>query len=117
MSIKEAIVNNIVEGISTKEPLYKITYILPTLDIDDEDYDEDYEHDKYTISCKRKTVIWDKTTYKENVGSLLSDAEKEDRWLHIIDPKKTNHCIHSFGYPKIYEQWIVLYKLSVELIN
>jgi len=112
MSIKEAIVNNIVEGISTKEPLYKITYILPNLEINDDDDDEE----KYYVHCDRKTVIWNKSTYMENM--IDSCKEFVERcWNEVIDKNNHHHYINRFGYRTKNDTNIMVYKLSVELIN
>ncbi len=113
MSIKEAIVNNIVEGISTKEPLYKITYMLPNLDINEDDDDDE---DKYTVSCYRKTVIWDKTTYMENMNDCCKEFV-ERCWTEILDKNLYHHTVNKFGYIQEYDKYITVYKLSVELLN
>ena len=112
MSLKEMIVNEISKGVKTTEPLYKITYIMPDLEIND---DDDYES-KYNISCDRKTVIWNKSTYMEN----MIDSCKvfvEECWNEVIDKNQHCHKSNRFGYIEKWDRSIYVYKLSVELIN
>jgi hypothetical protein len=100
-----------------KEPIYKITFILPELEIDDSEYDNE---NKYHISCVKKIVIWNESTYFEimkNNNHIKCDIEKKECWLNIIDSTKNFHCSHSFGYEKTHEKWITVNKLSVELLN
>ena len=96
-----------------KEPLYKITYILPRLDIDD---DDDDDQDKYYVTCNRKTVIWNKSTYMENINDSRKEFV-ENCWNEIIDEDLHHHFSNRFGYTRQRDTNIMVYKLSVELLN
>jgi len=106
MSIREAIVNNIVEGISTKEPLYKFTIVFPEIQ-----RDGDYSH----ICCIKRSIIWNKSTYLENYN------DREEYWDEIIDKDRNGHELDRFGLEGDFgwdsQEEVYLIKLSVELIN
>jgi hypothetical protein len=114
MSIREAIVNNIVEGISTKEPLYKFTYIMPEIEFGDDDQSDRIE----TITCSNiKSVIFNKSTYVENSLECNPDFI-EHNWNEIIDKARHHHDISKFNlFLERCDRYVMLYKLSVELIN
>ena len=64
------VVNEIVKGVKTTEPLYKFTYIMPDIEFDDEDTDRIYSVSLTNI----KSVIFNKTTYVENSLECVADC-------------------------------------------
>lgn len=113
MSLKNMVVNEIVKGVKTTEPLYKFTYIMPDIDFDDEDTDRIYSVSLTNI----KSIIYNKTTYVENSLESVPDCI-ERNWNEILDTKRHHHEISRFNlYIDRCDRHVMLYKLSVELIN
>ena len=114
MSLKDMVVNEIVKGVKTNEPLYKFTYIMPDIGFDDEDRDR-LTH----ISCSNiKSVIYNYSTYVEN--SLEGSADYIERnWDEITDKNRHHHDISRFNIfiDRCDEIHLMLYKISLELIN
>jgi hypothetical protein len=107
----EHIVKDIIDKVSTKEPLYKITYAIPSLDIEDPDGDP-----SYNLDVEIKSVIYNFSTYKEN---YKGDDETlcQRSWDTLINEKiKTHTCIDLIEYEK-YDENVYIKKISVELIN
>ena len=114
MSFKNMVVNEIVKGVKTTEPVYKFTYIMPDIEFDDEDPDR-----IYSVSCSNiKSVIFNKTTYVENSIDCLPPDCIDSNWNEILDTNRHHHYIGQFNLiiDKCDRQ-VMLYKLSVELLN
>ncbi len=105
----EHIIKDITEKISNdKEPIYKITYILPTYQNDEGDI---------SIDVVQKSVIFNYSTYKENCREGCETFIK-DYWDLIINPNMKGHNSELFlHYYDDDDPTIYCHKLSVELIN
>ena len=113
MSLKNMVVNEIVKGVKTTEPLYKFTYIMPVIEFNDDD------RDKITlITCSKiKSVIYNETTYVENSIECF-DNDIECNWNEILDITRHHHDISKFNLSiDSCDRQVMVYKLSVELIN
>lgn len=113
MSLKNIVVNEISKCVKTTEPLYKITYIMPDIEFDDDDDDR-----IVGVSCSNiKSVIYNKSTYVENSFECSADYI-ERNWNEIIDKERHHHNISKLNLSiDRCDRHIMLYKLSVELIN
>lgn len=113
MSLKDMVVNEIIKSVKTNEPLYKFTYIMPDIDFDDEDTDR-----ICSVSCTNiKSVIFNKSTYVENSLECVPDCI-EKNWNEILDTNRHHHDISRFNlFIDKCDRHIMLYKLSVELLN
>ena len=104
----EHIIKNITEKISDdKEPLYKITYILPTY--------VNFEGD-ISIDVDQRSVIFNYSTYKENC-SLRCETHIKAQWDLIINTKMKNYDSELFLHYNNDGTTIYCHKLSVELLN
>lgn len=105
----EHIIKDITEKISNdKEPLYKITYILPSY----KNYDGDM-----IIDIDQRSVIFNYSTYKENTRESCETFVK-DSWDLIINPKEKHHNSELFLHYDNYDDITInCHKLSVELLN
>ena len=104
----EHIIKDITEKISNdKEPLYKITYLLPTYQDDDGDI---------TIDMDVKSVIFNYSTYKENCRECCETFVK-DNWDIMINTNMKNHNSELFLHYNDDGPTIYIHKLSVELLN
>ena len=104
----EHIIKDITEKISNdKEPLYKITYLLPTYQDDDGDI---------TIDMDQKSVIFNYSTYKENCRECCETFVKEN-WDLLIGKMKNHNSELFLHYNDNDGPTIYIHKLSVELLN
>ena len=104
------IIKDITEKISNdKEPLYKISYILPTY--------RNFEGD-ITIDMEQKSVIFNYTTYKENCRESCETFVKE-YWDLLIGTDVKRHNSELFLHYDYDDDGLTIYchKLSVELLN
>jgi hypothetical protein len=113
MSFKETIVNEIVKSVKTNEPIYKITYIMPEVS---------FEGDEVWTAgcCNIQSVIYNKSTYFENLRENCCIEKIKENWSLIIDKERKHHNIDMFNIiTENNEKFdaIYLYKLSVELLN
>ena len=124
MSFQDSVIKEIADMTTTKEPLYKITFIKPKLTIydeptDSESDDEDYSvPTKYCVICRIHTVIFDKSTWLNTyTGSFESTEYLDNEWKNIINMEHYSHKAQVFGFEVPSGHHIVLRKLSVELLN
>lgn len=122
MSFQDSVIKEIADMTTTKEPLYKITYIRPKLTVydssDDESDDEDYGATKYSVITQICTVIYDKSTWlNTRYGDCIGDEYSDITWNQLITMEKKNHKATTFGIDVPYGHHIVCKKLSVELLN
>jgi hypothetical protein len=104
----EHIIKDITEKISNdKEPLYKITYILPSY--------VNFEGD-ISIDVDQKSVIFNYSTYKENCRESCETHVKA-QWDLIINTKMKNLDSELFLHYNDDMSTIYCHKLSVELLN
>lgn len=103
------IVEKIIEGVKTKSPLYKITYIEPV-------YVVDMDDDIIDISVEIKSVIWDYETWTFNTSNVDEDTKKNN-WARIISDTDLNIPIELFNNECHCKFNIYCKKMSVELIN
>lgn len=106
----EHIIKDITEKISNdKEPLYKISYILPTYKNDEGDI---------TIDVDLRSVIFNYSTYKENSRECCETFIK-DSWDRIINTNIKGHNSELFLHYDNDDEGATIYchKLSVELLN
>ncbi len=103
------IIKDITEKISNdKEPLYKITYVLPTYVDDSGDI---------TVDVVEKSVIFNYSTYKENCRECCETFVK-DYWELLINPNISGHNANLvLEYSEDDNPMIYIYKLKVELLN
>jgi len=124
MSFQDSVIKEIADMTTTKEPLYKITFIKPQLKIYDnptnsESDDEDYSVPiKYCMICRIRTVIFDKSTWLNTYNGCLHNTEYLDNeWKNLLDMKHHSHKAEVFGFEVPSGHHIVCRKLSVELLN
>lgn len=102
------IVEKIIDGVKTKSPIYKITYILP-------EYQVDMDDDIIDISVEIKSVIWDYETWAFN--NRLDEDTKQYNWARIISDTDKNLPTELFNNDCSCKFNIYCKKMSVELIN
>lgn len=118
MSLKDIVVNEIVKGVKTTEPLYKISYLMPDLSFDGDDI-------RSAGVSEIKCVIYNKSTYFHNFREQYEDVydprEKlEEKWFNLLDPKIKHHDFEDLDIITKDDEklrFLYFYKLSVELIN
>lgn len=107
----EHIVNDIMDKVATKEPIYKITYILPSfINIGDD------EDPMYNLDVDIKSVILNYSTYKENAYEIIEEVIDRN-WKEIINKGVKTHRAIVLNEKEDENQTIFCRKLSVELIN
>jgi len=107
----EHIVNDIMDKVATKEPIYKITYVLPSFTNQGDDEDPEY-----CVEVDIKSVILNYSTYKENSLEIV-DEYIERNWKEIINKGSKTHRATMLNEKEQYNQTIYCRKLAVELLN
>jgi len=112
MSFQDSVIKEIADMTTTKEPLYKITYIHPEIDesgIVMEKAIVILDYSTFVYNCREYTT--DKETLKHNWETILAGGQIDAYWFGDLCPD------YEYKYNELMKPIIMVYVASVELLN
>ena len=114
MSFQDSVIKEIADMTTTKEPLYKITYIHPIIDDEGIELDKKIiilDYSTFVYNCREDISDTDTDTLKHNWEKILAGGRVDAYWFG-------NLCAdYEYKYNDLTKPNIDYYVANVELLN